>query len=87
MKDVKAELTKTGDLGVLAAQSKRKQSVLSRPKPLSVQAVYQGFKAIAMEKGNKSMDKKVGGRGCVTRGVVIMPCRAMRQSSHRRWVL
>ena len=64
MKDVKMDLTKAGDLGLLAAQSKGKQSVLCKPKPLTVHAVYHGFKAIASEKGNKSMDKKVGGLVC-----------------------
>ena len=59
LKDVKNDLTKAGDLGLLAAQCKGKQSVLCKPKPLTVHAVYQGFKAIAAEKGNKSMDKKV----------------------------
>ena len=58
------DLTKAGDLGLLAAQSKGKQSVLCKPKPLTVHAVYHGFKAIASEKGNKSMDKKVGGLVC-----------------------
>jgi DNA ligase-1 len=58
-KDVKTDLARVGDLGLLAAQSKGRQSTLCKPKPLTVAAVYQGFKAIAAEKGSKSMEKKV----------------------------
>ncbi|OAP61841.1 hypothetical protein AYL99_04044 [Fonsecaea erecta] len=56
---IKADHQKIGDLGLVAAQSKSKQSQMFKPKPLTVRGVHQGLLDIAKMEGHGSQDQKV----------------------------
>jgi DNA ligase 1 len=57
---VKTDHQKVGDLGLVAAKSRGKQSQFMKPKPLTVRGVHEGLLAIAKMDGHGSQDKKVG---------------------------
>lgn len=57
---VKTDHQKIGDLGLVAAKSRGKQSQFIKPKPLTVRGVHEGLLAIAKMEGHGSQDKKVG---------------------------
>lgn len=75
-RDVKAQVHKLGDLGLVAEASKAKQAVLFTPARLTVKKVFDTLFALANMTGNKSQNKKVG-IACVlgrTRGVLpVLP--------------
>ncbi|KAL2421982.1 DNA ligase 1 [Exophiala dermatitidis] len=56
---IKADHHKIGDLGLVAAKSKSKQSQMFKPKPLTVRGVHQGLLEIAKMEGQGSQDQKV----------------------------
>jgi DNA ligase-1 len=58
-KRVKSDYEKSGDLGIVAEQSRSSQKTLFKPKPLTVRNVYKVFRKIANISGNKSQAKKV----------------------------
>ena len=61
LKDIKADQTKLGDLGLVAAKSRSNQSLMFKPKALTVRGVHQGLLAIAKVSGHGSQDKKIAG--------------------------
>jgi len=60
LSQMKAEMAKIGDLGTVAVNSRNKQSLLFKPKALTVKAVYQDLRKVASFKGGKSGEKKKG---------------------------
>jgi len=54
-KRIKEEYKKTGDLGMVAAGAKGKQTTLARPKPLTVAAVFAALEACASVQGKDSV--------------------------------
>eukprot|EP00938_MAST-03A_sp_MAST-3A-sp1_P003631 g3631.t1 len=58
-KRVKSDYEKSGDLGIVAEQSRSAQKTLFKPKPLTIRRVYEVFRKIANISGNKSQAKKV----------------------------
>ena len=52
-------LRESGDLGIVAEQSRSAQKTLFKPKPLTIRGVYKVFRKIAHISGNKSQAKKV----------------------------
>lgn len=54
-KRIKEEYKKTGDLGMVAAGAKGKQTTLARPKPLTVAAVFAALEACAAVQGKDSV--------------------------------
>jgi DNA ligase-1 len=58
-KRVKSDYEKSGDLGIVAEQSRSAQKTLFKPKPLTIRGVYKVFRKIAHISGNKSQAKKV----------------------------
>ncbi|XP_065200809.1 DNA ligase 1 isoform X2 [Planococcus citri] len=56
---IKADVAVTGDLGIVAEQSRSKQIIMHRPAPLTVQSVFNQLTAIAKISGNQAMKKKV----------------------------
>lgn len=52
MKQVKDDAKNTGDLGIVAEQSKSKQNTLIAPKPLTVDGVFVKLKEIARMSGH-----------------------------------
>lgn len=61
LKDIKADQNKLGDLGLVAAKSRSNQSLMFKPKPLTVRGVHQGLLAVAKMSGHGAQDQKVGG--------------------------
>jgi DNA ligase-1 len=57
---VKTDHQKIGDLGLVAAKSRGKQTQFMKPKPLTVRGVHESLLAIAKMEGHGSQDKKVG---------------------------
>ncbi|EXJ53968.1 DNA ligase 1 [Cladophialophora yegresii CBS 114405] len=56
---IKEDHKKIGDLGLVAAKSRSKQSQMFKPKPLTVRGVHQGLLDIAKMEGHGSQDQKV----------------------------
>jgi DNA ligase 1 len=56
---IKEDHKKIGDLGLVAAKSRSKQSQMFKPKPLTVRGVHQGLLEIAKMEGHGSQDQKV----------------------------
>lgn len=56
---IKAELKEKGDLGIIAEESRVKQTLLFKPKPLTVQIVFDRLKMIAELKGQAMQSKKI----------------------------
>lgn len=56
---IKAELREKGDLGTIAESSRTNQTLLFKPKPLTVQVVFDKLKTIAEMKGQSVQSKKV----------------------------
>lgn len=56
---IKAELKEKGDLGIIAESSRVNQTLLFKPKPLTVQVVFDRLKSIAEMKGQSVQAKKV----------------------------
>lgn len=57
---IEAKSKDTGDLGIVAENSKTTQKMIFPPKPLTVSKVFTDFKNIASSSGDKSNDKKTG---------------------------
>ncbi|KAF9651861.1 ATP-dependent DNA ligase [Thelephora ganbajun] len=55
---VKADLKKEGDLGLVAMNSKNSQKVLFKPKPLTLDFVFKNLKEIALSSGQSAQRKK-----------------------------
>lgn len=53
IKDIKAEYVQVGDLGEVAQTSRGKQSTLFKPKPLTVNIVYDTLKKVADVSGTQ----------------------------------
>lgn len=58
LQQIKADAQKTGDLGLVAEQSKSKQKTMFQPAPLTVNGVFTKLKTIASMSGNAAMSKK-----------------------------
>ncbi|KAF0382843.1 ATP-dependent DNA ligase [Gigaspora margarita] len=56
---VKEELTKWGDLGKVAKDSKNTQPTLFKPKPLTIPALFSKMKGIAKTNGQDSQERKI----------------------------
>ena len=56
---IKSELREKGDLGIIAESSRVNQTLLFKPKPLTVQVVFEKLKTIAEMKGQSTQNKKV----------------------------
>lgn len=56
---IKTELRDKGDLGLIAETSRVNQTLLFKPKPLTVKVVFERLKLIAEMKGQSSQAKKV----------------------------
>lgn len=56
---VKSQLREDGDLGLIAESSRVNQTLLFKPKPLTVSAVFDSFKSIAEMKGQAVQGKKL----------------------------
>uniref|UniRef100_A0A6G1SJ33 DNA ligase n=1 Tax=Aceria tosichella TaxID=561515 RepID=A0A6G1SJ33_9ACAR len=56
---IKSELREKGDLGLIAESSRVNQTMLFKPKPLTVQVVFDRLKSIAEMKGQSTQNKKV----------------------------
>lgn len=56
---IKSELKEKGDLGLIAETSRMSQTLLFKPKPLTVNAVFDMLKSIAEMKGQSVQSKKV----------------------------
>jgi len=56
---IKSELKEKGDLGLIAETSRVNQTLLFKPKPLTVQVVFERLKGIAEMKGQSTQSKKV----------------------------
>jgi len=57
-KDIKADLVKEGDLGIVAQKSRANQKTMFPPPPLKVKGVFERFQKIAKTTGNRCMDEK-----------------------------
>uniref|UniRef100_T1JW70 DNA ligase n=2 Tax=Tetranychus urticae TaxID=32264 RepID=T1JW70_TETUR len=55
---IKADIKKKGDLGLVAEDSRTTQSLLFRPPRLTVQGVFKSFREIAQYSGQSSAQKK-----------------------------
>ena len=58
-KQIKEDLAKVGDLGLVAESSKSSQKTMFQPKPLTVEAVFAKLKEVANMTGTSSTNKKV----------------------------
>merc|ERR1719204_1342159 len=58
--EMKAEMDKCGDLGTVAVNSRKRQRLLFKPKPLTVAGVDKELRKVASIKGGKSSDTKIG---------------------------
>ncbi|VDM30460.1 unnamed protein product [Hydatigera taeniaeformis] len=56
---IKSEFNRLGDLGAVAAAIKSRQQTMFKPKPLTLQQVFERLKEIALMAGNASQAKKV----------------------------
>lgn len=59
MAQIKSDAQTTGDLGIVAEQSRSNQKMMFTPAPLTVAGVFLKLKEIANMSGNQSMGKKV----------------------------
>lgn len=59
LSQVKADAQTTGDLGIVAEQSRSNQKMMFTPAPLTVAGVFQKLIEIANMSGNHAMGKKV----------------------------
>jgi len=59
LRDIRAEVTETGDLGDVAVKCRSRQNTLFKPKPLTVVNVFETLKKIAMTSGNGTQQEKV----------------------------
>ena len=59
LSEIKKDLQREGDLGLIASKSRSKQNTLFKPKPLNVKIVYNTLRKIAELSGNKSQNEKV----------------------------
>ncbi|XP_043706255.1 DNA ligase 1 [Telopea speciosissima] len=55
---IKKQTEELGDLGLVAKASRSSQSLMFKPKPLTVARVFDTFRTIAKESGKDSQDKK-----------------------------
>ncbi|XP_042505747.1 DNA ligase 1 isoform X1 [Macadamia integrifolia] len=55
---IKKQTEELGDLGLVAKASRSSQSLMFKPKPLTVSRVFDTFRIIAKESGKDSQDKK-----------------------------
>lgn len=51
MAQVKSDIAATGDIGIVAEQSRSNQRMMFKPAPLTVQGVYEKLKEIAQMTG------------------------------------
>ncbi|KAM7536251.1 hypothetical protein Aperf_G00000083995 [Anoplocephala perfoliata] len=56
---IKSELNRLGDLGAVAEAVRSRQQTMFKPKPLTLQVVFERLKEIALLVGNASQAKKV----------------------------
>ncbi|KAL5966031.1 DNA ligase 1 [Taenia solium] len=56
---IKSELNRLGDLGAVAEAIRSRQQTMFKPKPLTLQQVFERLKEIALMVGNTSQTKKV----------------------------
>lgn len=56
---IKTELREKGDLGLIAESSRVNQTMLFKPKPLTLQIVFDRLRSIAEMKGQSAQNKKV----------------------------
>ncbi|CAG8650657.1 3338_t:CDS:2, partial [Paraglomus occultum] len=56
---IRKEYSETGDLGLVAKASKKAQSTLFTPKPMTVSSVFKAFRKIALTSGADSIERKV----------------------------
>ncbi|KAH9281818.1 DNA ligase 1 [Echinococcus granulosus] len=56
---IKSELNRLGDLGAVAEAIKSRQQTMFKPKPLTLQQVFERLKEVAFMVGNASQTKKV----------------------------
>jgi len=59
MRELKKDMEETGDLGSVAENSKGKQKVLFKPKPLQLRKVYKNLQEIAAISGGGNQQKKI----------------------------
>lgn len=59
MQDIKNDLVKVGDLGLVSEASRVNQGLLSKPAPLTVRSVFERLKSIAEMTGASTQNKKV----------------------------
>lgn len=59
MEHLKKQMELLGDLGLLAQESKGRQKVLFKPKPLTITSLERGLREIALISGKDSSQKKV----------------------------
>lgn len=57
---IKADQQEIGDLGLVAAKSRSNQTMMMKPKPLTVRGVHNGLLTIATIEGQGSQGRKVG---------------------------
>ncbi|XP_055913260.1 DNA ligase 1-like isoform X2 [Eupeodes corollae] len=59
MAQIKSQVQSTGDLGIVAEQSRSNQRMMFQPAPLTVDSVFHRLKEIAKMHGHSAMNKKV----------------------------
>ncbi|KAJ3322648.1 hypothetical protein HDV06_002862 [Boothiomyces sp. JEL0866] len=59
VKSIKADMEEKGDLGTIAQASKGKQMMMMKPKPHTVNSVFEALKTIANFSGTSSQQRKV----------------------------
>ncbi|GME95441.1 unnamed protein product [[Candida] boidinii] len=57
---IKADYHEAGDIGVVALKSRKKQSVMFKAKPLTIDQVFNNLTDIAKLTGNSSQARKIG---------------------------
>ena len=60
-KQIKEDVAKLGDLGLVAESSKSSQKTMFQPKPLTLAGVFGRLKEVAGMTGTASTNKKVSG--------------------------